>query len=358
MKQKRKAQKPQSPEKARARGQKQLAKQIQQLLEERGTNTLKKVQEAIFEEKIESPEIREALKHFLSYRRGFLVRPMLISLGCEAVGGTTDLIPEVATPLVLMSGGMDIHDDIIDNQKTQESRPTVFGKFNRDVALLTGDALLFKGLILWQKLAKNLDIEKFIAVTDNLSKAFFEVGDGEALELGLIGRTDVDPEQYLQIVKKKAADIELLMRIGAILGKGSQDEIEALGRYGRFLGMLWILNDDLADMFDFKEMARRVKKGCLPLPVLYAFRNLDIRDRLQEILSRKEITRKDAETILQMTIDGKGVKQAEKIMKTLASSGLEEVGKLVDPVRLTLLIQGSLVSLQIWEKTKLVRTSH
>ncbi len=336
-----------------------LQQEIMDLLEERGTETFKKVQEAILEEKIECREIRQALEHFLSYRReGFLVRPTLISLSCEIVGGSLNVISDVPVPLVLMSAGMDIHDDIIDNSKTQNHRPTVLGKFNRDIALLAGDALLFKGLILWQKLAKNLDIEKFIAVTDNLSKAFFEVGDGEALELGLIGRTDVDPEQYLQIVKKKAADIELLMRIGAILGKGSQDEIEALGRYGRFLGMLWILNDDLADMFDFKEMARRVKKGCLPLPVLYALRNSETRDRLQDIISRKEITRKDAETILQMTIDGKGLKQAEKIMKTLASSGLKEVGKLVDPVRLTLLIQGSLVSLQIWEKAKLVRTSH
>jgi geranylgeranyl diphosphate synthase type I len=334
---------------------KELARQIQQLLEERGADTLGKVQEAILEEKIESQEIREALRHFLSYRHGFLVRPMLISLGCEAVGGKTDLVADVATPLVLMSGGMDIHDDIIDNQERQESRLTVFGKFNRDVALLTGDALLFKGLISWHKLVDGkLPIGTFMRMTQMLDEAFFEVGDGEALELALERRLDIDPAQYLSTVTKKAADIGVLLQIGAMLGNGSQDQIEALGRYGRSLGMLWILNDDLADMFDFKEMARIVKKGRLPLPVLYALRNSEIRDRLQDILSRKEITRKDAETILQMTIDGKGLQQAGKIMKTLASSGLKEVGKLVDPVRLTLLIQGSLVSLQIWEKTKLV----
>jgi len=340
MKQKRKTQKPQSSEKSR---QKQLAKQIQQLLDERGADTLKNVQGAILEEKIESPEIQEALKYFLSCRRGFLVRPMLISLGCEAVGGRTDLIPEVATPLVLMSGGMDIHDDIIDNQKTQESRPTVFGKFNRDVALLTGDALLFKGLISWHRLAdRRLPIRTFMKMTQMLDEAFFEVGDGEALELTFERRLDIDPTQYLHVVGKKAADIGVLLQIGAMLGKGSQDQIEALGKYGRSLGTLWVLSDDIVDIFDFSEMKRRISKGCLPLPLICAAKDPKAKLRIETILSRKPMSGRDHKRLMRVILDAEGLELIKRTMKNLAEKAMKEIENVYINSKLKLLLRASL----------------
>jgi geranylgeranyl pyrophosphate synthase len=320
-----------------------LAKQVRELLEERGMETYRKVQQAILEEKIECSEIREALKHFLSYKQmGFLVRPTLISLGCEAVGGDAGLVSDVAVPLVLLSGGMDIHDDIIDDSRTQDSSLTVFGRFKRDVSLLTGDALLFQGLVMWHKLAEKLELKRFIKMTNMLKEAFFEVGDSEALELGLVGRIDVEPERYLQIIRKKAADIGLLFRIGATLGNGPQAEIEALSEYGRFLGMLWVLGDDLSDIFDPKEMARRANNGCLPLPVLYGLRNPEFASQLRKILLKKSITQTNAKAIFQLTKNADGLKQTRDLMKDNASQALEEAKGFRNIEKLKLLVQASL----------------
>jgi len=320
-----------------------LAEQIQRLLHDRGTETFKKVQKMILEERFECREIREALKHFLSYKRGgFLIRPTLISLGCEAVGGNTKTVTEIAAPLVLMSGGMDIHDDIIDRSKTQNSSLTVFGKYDKDVALLAGDALLFKGLISWHRLIEIFPIEKFIKINRVLKRAFFELGDGQALELGLKRSVDVDPVQYLRSVKKKAADIEAIVRIGAILGDGSRDEINALSNYGRHLGMLWILEDDIADTFDDKEMLRRVKNGCLPLPVLYALKDLKVRPKLHGIFSKRKITKKEIESAHQIVLESTGLKQTKELMRTLAQNVLKSIDRFENAQKLELFLDGSL----------------
>jgi geranylgeranyl diphosphate synthase type II len=327
---------------SRTNRRKELTEHIQKLLEERGLETLKRVQEAIFEDEIESKDICEALKHFLSYRHGFLVRPMLISLGCEAVGGKTDLVPDVATPLVLMSAGMDIHDDIIDNQEKQESRRTVYGRFGQNVALLAGDALLFKGLTKWHHLAEKLQPQAFVQLTQMLNEAFFEVGDGEALELAFAGRLDVKPERYLAMVCKKAADIDLLLRVGAFLGHGTREQVESLGKIGRSLGMLWVLSDDVNDIFDGEEMKRRLNGGCVPLPLLYASRNEETKTKLRNILKNRQIDKKDARMVAEFVMKTDGLAVTKKKMKDLASNMMREIEKLPVTEKLTLLAEASL----------------
>jgi len=321
----------------------ELGSQINELFEKEGKETFEKVQKVILEENIECQEVQDAMKHFLSYRRsGFFIRPTLISLGCKAVGGNTKVVLDIAVPLVLMSGGMDIHDDILDNQKRQDSRLTVLGKFNEDIALLTGDALLFKGLISWHKLVKEkLSVQRFIEITRLLEKAFFEVGDGQALEISLKRQTDVDPERYLHIANKKAADIEALLRIGAIIAKAAQHEIESLGAYGRCLGMLWILGDDLADMFSHKEMKRRIENGCLPLPLFYAMKNSKFKSQIHEIISKKKITKKDTETILQMATESSGLEKTKKVIQDLIEKALKNVEGFKNTEELKLFVEDS-----------------
>jgi len=60
------------------------------------------------------------------------------------------------------------------------------------------------------------------------------------------------------------------MRISAILGNGTQKEINSLAKFGRKLGKLIILGDDIIDMTDAKELLHRIKKEHLPLPIIFA----------------------------------------------------------------------------------------
>ncbi len=318
-------------------------KRLQKMFKERGSKALEMARKEALQEKIECKEAREALTYFITEYWHDLARPTLLSLACEAVGGDPELTTPIAIPMILISGAIDIHDDIIDESKTKNGRPTVYGKFGKDIALLIGDALLFKGLILLNKATqKGISQEKMTRIMDIIKNMFFELGDAEALELQFRGKSEILPEEYIHVVRKKAADVEAHTRISAILGSGSEKEVEALSEYGRLLGMLIILRDDWIDMIDFEESVSRIKRESLPLPLLYALKNPRIRSNINDILKRKKITKKDAEIILRVTYDAQGFRHYESLMKKLAENAFSSLSPIKHAQHLKLLVQAML----------------
>ena len=298
-----------------------IVEQVQKLLEERGRKALEEAKRTILQEEVECKEIREALNYLMQEYWRDLARPTLLSIACEAVGGDPEITTPLAVSMILISGAIDIHDDIIDQSKTKWSHPTVLGKFGKDIALLVGDALLFKGLtLLYEVVEKGVPAEKLPIIINIIKRTFFELGDAEALELQFRERIDVTPKEYVQVVEKKAADVEAHTRISAILGGGSEDEIEALSRYGRLLGMMMILRDDLVDMLDFKEAQHRIRVEGLPLPILYALQNPEVNSTLSAILLKRRITKREVETILKITDKAGGIKRLREFMQKLSRS--------------------------------------
>ena len=305
--------------------EKKLTERVQRLLEERGSKPLEMARRAVLEEKIECKEAYEALKFFMSYWKD-TARPTLMSIVCEAAGGNEEIIVPVAASIVLISGGIDIHDDIIDRSETKLSHLTILGKFGGDIALLAGDALLFKGLtLLCESVKKKVSAEKISVVFKLINRMFFELGDAEAVELQFRGRTDISPEEYLRLVRKKAADVEALTRISAILGGGSEEEIEKLGEYGRLLGMILILRDDMWDTTDFAETSHRIKNECLPLPILYALQFEETKPRVASIILKESITRRDAREIREIATKSGGLRQSRRIINKFAKKACRVV---------------------------------
>jgi len=302
----------------------EMVEQVEKLLEERGKEALEIARNEVLQEKFESNEVQEALRYFMTEYWYDVTRPALMSLVCEAVGGDPDKVTPVAVSMILISGAIDIHDDIIDESKTKGPRPTVLGKFGRDIALIVGDALLFKGFtMLYKAIEKGISTEKISFILNIIKETFFKLADAEACELRFRGRQDVTPDEYIHVVKNKAADAEAYTRISAILGSGSAEEIEVLGKFGRLLGTILILRDDLIDMIDFEEMVHRIKREHLPLPILYALQNPKFKSTLNAILLKKEITESDAETILHVTEKAEGFKRFRTVMEEMAKEILQ-----------------------------------
>jgi len=302
--------------------------QLQKIFKKRGSKALEMAKKEILQEKFESKQVREALSYFMTQYWHDLARPTLLSVTSEAIGGDSEQTLPVAVPMILISGAIDIHDDIIDDSKTKNDRATVFGKFGLDTTLIVGDILLLKGLsLLGQAVQKGVPQTKILKIIDVVQKLFLELADAEALELQFRGRFDISPDAYLQMLWRKAGDVEAHTKVSAIVGGGSEGEIKALSRYGRLLGMLILLRDDWLDMLDFKELTHRMKKESLPLPILYAAQNPRTKRKINSILQRKNPTRRDAEMILTL-VEATGFQKLKKLMRKLsdsAYSNLEEI---------------------------------
>jgi len=329
-------------------GAEEAMRQMQKIFQKLGRKALEMAKKEALQEKIECKEAREALSYFMSEYWHDLARPSLLALSCEAVGGDPKVTIPIAIPMILMSGAMDIHDDIIDQSKIKNGKPTVYGKYGKDMALLVGDALLFKGLMLLNKTAeKEISSEKMRIIMNVVKNMFFELGDAEALELQFRGNLDVSPQDYLRVVRKKAADVEAHTRISAILGDASPKKIEALGEYGRLLGMLILLSDDWTDLFDTEESVSRIKKESLPLPLLYGLQYSSIKDKLKTIFRKKTITKRDVELILESIRNTDISEKYAKLMSDLAEEAASKLRKQrVNSKDLDIIIKATLAGLK------------
>lgn len=302
-----------------------LDEELRMLMEERGRKTLNIIRKTVLKEKIESRKAREALHSFITEYWHDLARPALMSVCCEAVGGDPTVTMPFAASLSLISGAIDIHDDIIDQSESKHGQTTLYGKFGKNIALLIGDALFFEGFTLLTEAGENIEKEKTGVISKTLKKMFFELGDAETMELKLRECLDISPEYYLKIINKKAADVEAHARISTILGNGTPTEIKGLSKYGRTLGKLLILGDDIIDTADSEELLHRIKKEHLPLPLLYAIQEPEKKSKINEILKKEDLTTGDAKRIFEIVYSSHAFTEVENLMEKLIKKGLNEL---------------------------------
>jgi geranylgeranyl diphosphate synthase type I len=291
-----------------------LVIQVRAILWEKGKAALEMAKTAILQEKIPFRPLEEALQFFILNWEDVL-HPALLSLACEAVGGNPADTTHVGAALVLLAGGADVHDDVIDQSTVKDSKPTIYGKFGKDLSVLVGDALLFKGLYALHEACEALPNAQRRAILELTEQAFFGISSAEAKEASLRGKTELGTAgEYLEMIKMKAAVGEATTKIGAILGGGTPEQIETLGHYGKTLSVLYTIRDEFIDTFELDELRNRIEKECLPLPILYTLRDSGKADKILRLLKATPITEKELEAILDLVIDSKEARELKRDM--------------------------------------------
>ncbi|MGD0160397.1 MAG: polyprenyl synthetase family protein [Candidatus Bathyarchaeia archaeon] len=320
-------------------GAKKNQKQSQLIIEDlikRSKDCQMFVRKSMLSQKIEYQELSQALQHYFSYWNDF-THPGIFSLACEAVGGDPANHLEAQVAIAMLGASFDIHDDIIDGSQTKHNYPTVFGKYGENVALLLGNAFMIYGFTLMGKATNKLASEKIDRIFATLRVSLFDVGNAHASELGLRRRLDASPDEYIKIIENKAASIEADMNIAAILSGGTAEECKALARYGRIMGTLATLREEFIDIFEAEELNQRIKTEAYPIPVLYAFQDKDSSTDVKRLLSKKELTNKEIEELLDIVMESKSVANLRNHMlnligqaqRTLSSIRNQETKKLL-----------------------------
>jgi geranylgeranyl pyrophosphate synthase len=269
--------------------------------------------------KVECRDINEALKHYTKHWNDY-VHPGLMSVACEAAGRNPDDSVPMQVVMLLLTAAADVHDDIIDASRTKYGKPTVFGKFGEDIALLVGDAMLMKALTALHELENRFKKEQINEIWNTIFSRFFELGEAEALEMGVKGNVDVSPEEGRRILEKKASIFEAHMRIGAIVGNGDDETVDLLGDCGKTLGILIGIREDFIDMFEPDELENRFKNECLPLPLLYAFKDSQTKKKILGYLDKPRISEEDAERIVDIVYEEKNVEMLRSEFQLMAKN--------------------------------------
>lgn len=176
---------------------------------------------------------------------GKRIRPVLVLLASEAVGGTTLAAMDCAVAVELMHNFTLVHDDIMDKDDVRRGRPTVHVAWDADVAILTGDGLI---ALAYRQLFRT-PTPRLRELGEVFSEGIIEVCEGQALDKDFEERSTVSMDEYLRMIGKKTARLfSVSCHLGALVGGGSVAQVEALTDFGWNLGLAFQVQDDLLDV--------------------------------------------------------------------------------------------------------------
>jgi geranylgeranyl pyrophosphate synthase len=302
---------------------------------------------------LNNPDLLSVMEYIKDYWKE-PYRPALISLSCEAVGGCSTAVEDAGLVMSLIVAGMAVHDDILDKSinKHFKLKKTVFGVQGSDKALLAGDLLLIKGLLTALELFKDkIPAKKYLTVVEALKKFIFEMYEGEFMEVHCRKNLEVEVDYQKEYLWKFCSDAEACARIGAVLGDGSEEEVEVLADFARRFAFNVFLREELKDSFNLENnLIHRLKYESVPLTVTYSAKaSKEACVEIKKIISKSRITQSDAVKLICFGYETGAYEYVYKIVEENTGKALERIAILrSSPAKkeLELMIKQSLTEIQ------------
>lgn len=203
---------------------------------------------------------------------GKRIRPILVILSAGAIGYRGRHHHELAAVVEFIHTATLLHDDVVDESALRRGRPTSNSLFGNAASVLVGDFVYSRAFQMMVGV-ENLRVLQVLAEATNI------IAEGEVLQLMNCRNTEINEQEYLQVIRYKTAKLfEAATRLGAILGGGSQAEEQALAAYGMHLGTAFQLIDDVLDYSGDHAMIGKnvgddLAEGKPTLPLIYAIQN-------------------------------------------------------------------------------------
>jgi octaprenyl-diphosphate synthase len=255
----------------------------------------------------------EVLKH-IRQRGGKRMRPILMMLIAKNYGEVSDVTQNAAVGLELLHTASLVHDDVVDESQERRGQASVNASFNNKAAVLVGDYILSSAL-LRVSFTNNQRIIQYLAELGRTLAA------GELLQLSNIQKEEISEELYYQvIIQKTAALFESCAAIGALSAGASEEEVKRAGDFGRNLGIMFQIRDDIFDYYDSKEIGKPtgndMAEGKLTLPVIYALNNSSYESMhtLAKKVKNGTINTDEIAVLVEFTKQAGGIDYAEKRM--------------------------------------------
>ena len=253
--------------------------------------------EAFFEQtmKAETEPMNSIMQYVLD-SRGKRLRPILVLLSARLLGKINEQTLRAATFIEMVHSATLIHDDVVDNANQRRGKASVKAEFGNLSAVLAGDYLLAKAMLLLSHPIDHAILREMLITTAAMS-------EGELIQ-GSVGlsyhgsRSDANPQtrlpqcdsptaQYLDIITRKTA---LLMRSCCVAGvfsvSASPEQVQQISDFGLNFGILFQLRDDLIDgenmehaqtlLPTYYNKALRALEGFPPSEIAAALRDLTV----------------------------------------------------------------------------------
>lgn len=177
---------------------------------------------------------------------GKRLRPVLVMAACEACGGKAEDALPAAMAVELFHNFTLMHDDIMDDAPLRRGQPTVHEKWDANTAILSGDAL---HVIACEALlqAPSKALPELLRV---FHRTALEVCEGQEQDMAFESRSDVELEEYMEMIRLKTSVLLAAALDMGGLSAGADPHVRAaLYEFGLHVGLAFQLQDDYLDAF-------------------------------------------------------------------------------------------------------------
>jgi octaprenyl-diphosphate synthase len=273
-----------------------------------------------FKKDLESnvPLIRKVGEYVLA-SGGKRIRPALLLLAAKLCGYAGGRHVPLASVVEFIHTATLLHDDVVDNANMRRGLASANTLWGNEASVLVGDFLFSKSFSL---MVGDGDLD----VLRVLSAATTKIAEGEVLQLVCTSDLDITEERYVEVVRcKTAVLLAAACQAGAIIGKVSPAQEQALADFGMDLGIAFQLMDDTLDYTATEEqfgksIGHDLEEGKITLPLIETLRRCTAAEREQvaAIVDKDELSDEDFDTVLALVRTYGGidftVKRAEEFI--------------------------------------------
>ncbi|MEJ2487922.1 MAG: polyprenyl synthetase family protein [Anaerolineales bacterium] len=239
--------------------------------------------------------------------QGKRIRPLLLLLVAEAVGGDIEKAMPAAAAVEILHNFSLIHDDIEDNSPTRRGRETLWKRHGIPLAINAGDSMFTLAFQALAKLSDHHTPERCLKVYKLFTQTCLSLTKGQHLDISFERSANVQVPDYLEMIQgKTAALLSGSAEIGALLGGATPNEQETYKDLGNFVGLGFQAHDDLLGIWGDADVTGKSTSSDLlarkkTLPVLYG---LEQSGRFADMWEEKITEVNAAELALQLKNEG------------------------------------------------------
>jgi len=263
------------------------------------------------------------ITNYILRRKGKQMRPMFVFLSAKLNGNVTDATYTAASLIELLHTATLIHDDVVDESYERRGFFSINALWRSKIAVLMGDYLLSKGLLL------SVDNKAF-DLLEIVSEAVREMSEGELLQIQRSRTMKITREQYFEIIRKKTATLISACAASGAKSVGSNTEIvNRMKLFGEYVGLSFQIKDDL---FDYqakgligKPTGNDIKEKKLTLPLIYALENSSKveRRRILNTINKHNKNSDKIKTVVDFVISKGGLEYASNMMYDYRNKAVE-----------------------------------
>jgi len=269
----------------------------------------------------------DIIVRYVVRQKGKRIRPALVFLTAKACGEVTEQTYRGASLVEILHTATLIHDDVVDDADTRRGLASINAVWKNKIAVLMGDYLLAKGLLLS---LDNNDFQFLKIISDSVRR----MSEGEILQIARTKLLNMDEETYLKIISDKTASLlSTCCEIGAASVTRDPAAHKRMKDFGENLGMVFQIRDDLLDYVGRKSITGKpvgidLKEKKLTLPLIYSLARAP-RGHSREILKviKNGAGKKDLAKVVAFAHEHGGIEYATRKADEYSSLAYEALGK-------------------------------